>query len=301
MEPPYRVATPDEITRYESELYPLQDRVLEIVGRVYERNVVLTGGTALARVYFQHRYSDDIDLFSPTEKPGYLGGAIAETLIREGLRVESSIVNPTFFRATISDGITSMKMDVAPDHALVQESMMSELGVYVHSLRDLAANKIGAFENRSEVKDVVDLYYIAQGTTWPQMFADAAKKRVPVAYEDLQYLISMPLSGRALLFKPISPTDFSAFINTLRSEIALEIKKKVQASRSKVDDLIASLLWDTPVESRNINHYTRDVIARRAQQLAFPQRVAVIEALEASRLATLRETRNEVIGHSIGA
>jgi hypothetical protein len=55
------------------------------------------------------------------------------------------------------------------------------------------------------------------------------------------------------------------------------------------------------VESRNINHYTRDVIARRAQQLAFPQRVAVIEALEASRLATLRETRNEVIGHSIGA
>ena len=47
---------------YQEELYPLQDSVLACVATV-EAECYLTGGTALAREYLQHRYSDDLDFF----------------------------------------------------------------------------------------------------------------------------------------------------------------------------------------------------------------------------------------------
>ncbi|MEZ4870161.1 MAG: nucleotidyl transferase AbiEii/AbiGii toxin family protein [Caldilineaceae bacterium] len=56
----YRSATAEEITYYQEVLYPLQDVVFAIV-RVYEQKLYLTGGTALARCYFHHRLSEDLD------------------------------------------------------------------------------------------------------------------------------------------------------------------------------------------------------------------------------------------------
>lgn len=47
---------------YEKKLYPLQDKILQIVGDNNEK-FYLTGGTALSRVYLNHRYSDDLDFF----------------------------------------------------------------------------------------------------------------------------------------------------------------------------------------------------------------------------------------------
>ena len=47
---------------YEETLYPFQNGVLEVISRC-ETRFYLTGGTALSRGYYQHRYSDDLDLF----------------------------------------------------------------------------------------------------------------------------------------------------------------------------------------------------------------------------------------------
>lgn len=46
--------------RYDKILYPLQDRVITLFK---DTPFYLTGGTALSRGYFQHRYSDDLDYF----------------------------------------------------------------------------------------------------------------------------------------------------------------------------------------------------------------------------------------------
>ena len=47
---------------YEETLYPLQDGVLNII---YQSGTdfFLTGGTALSRAYYNHRYSDDLVFF----------------------------------------------------------------------------------------------------------------------------------------------------------------------------------------------------------------------------------------------
>src|SRR3972149_11010243 len=47
---------------YMEKLYPLQDGVMNIIKKL-STPFFLTGGTALSRHYFNHRYSDDIDLF----------------------------------------------------------------------------------------------------------------------------------------------------------------------------------------------------------------------------------------------
>ena len=47
---------------YEESLYPLQNGVLRAV-RNCKTRFYLTGGTALSRAYYHHRYSDDLDFF----------------------------------------------------------------------------------------------------------------------------------------------------------------------------------------------------------------------------------------------
>ena len=47
---------------YEENLYPLQDGVMNILSQS-DTDFFLTGGTALSRAYYNHRYSDDLDLF----------------------------------------------------------------------------------------------------------------------------------------------------------------------------------------------------------------------------------------------
>jgi hypothetical protein len=278
MQPHYRVATAQEIAYYTQRLYPIQDRILELAGS-YDDALVLTGGTGLARCYLDHRFSDDIDLFTAQPQAGRLGRDFANALERADLRVEPVNAGPDFFRAIVSDGVTRVQLDIAPDSPRILVPERSRLGVFVHALRDIAANKISAYENRTEVKDAVDLYHLAQHLRWEQMFADAERKRVPIAYEDLQHFLEQPLSGEALLREPIGDVEFERFVATLHDEIAREIKKKIMESEHLIPTIVTDLLWDTPLESRTINPRTRPVLERRAGELPLPQRIALRRAL----------------------
>jgi hypothetical protein len=278
--PPFRVATPDERAYYESVLYPLQDRILSVAA-TYGDALVLTGGTALARLYLKHRYSDDIDLFTSQGHAGSLGRDFANELQAAGFIVEPVTESVAFMRMWVGDGSHRIPVDVAPDSRRLEAPEPSQLGVHAHVLRDIAANKIGAFEDRVEVKDAVDLYYLTRRYSWPHLFADAEAKRVPIAYEDLRHFLQAPLQGSALLIEPIDEADFRRFVATLRDEVAAEIKKKVDEYRQRLGEIAADLLWDTPAELRTINERTRGVLTRRAAQLPLPQRIVLLEALAA--------------------
>jgi nucleotidyltransferase AbiEii toxin of type IV toxin-antitoxin system len=278
--PPFRVATPDERAYYESALYPLQDRILSVAA-TYGDELVLTGGTALARLYLKHRYSDDLDLFTLQGHAGTLGRDFANELLAAGFNVEPVTESVAFMRMRVGDGSHRIQVDVAPDSRRLEAPQPSALGVHAHVLRDIAANKIGAFEDRAEVKDAVDLYYLSRRFSWSQLFADAEAKRVPIAYDDLRHFLQTPLQGSALLSEPLEESDFLRFVATLRDEVGSEIKKKVAEYRQQLGEIAAGLLWDTPMELRSINERTRGVLARRAAQLPLPQRIVLLEALAA--------------------
>jgi nucleotidyltransferase AbiEii toxin of type IV toxin-antitoxin system len=281
MSVPFRVATAEERASYEGVLYPLQDRILAVAA-TYGDALVLTGGTALARLYLHHRYSDDLDLFTLEPKPGELGRAFANTLQSHGLIIEPVTEAVAFLRMWVGDGEHRVQVDIAPDAQRVDPPAPSALGVHSHTLRDIAANKIGAFEDRSEVKDAVDLYHLTRRFTWRQLFDDAETKRVPIAYDDLRHFLETPLRGSALLVTPIGETEFARFVASLRDEVAAEVKKKVAEHRLRLDSIVRDLLWDTPSELRTINDQTHDVLERRAPQLPLPQRIVLLEALDAA-------------------
>ncbi|MEA2784014.1 MAG: hypothetical protein QOF71_118 [Candidatus Eremiobacteraeota bacterium] len=281
MSVPFRLATPEERAYYEGVLYPLQDRILAVAA-TYGDALVLTGGTALARLYLNHRYSDDIDLFTLQGHAGTLGRDFANELQLRGFAVEPVTESVAFMRMWVGDGTSRVQVDVAPDAQRVEPAAPSALGVYAHTLRDIAANKIGAFEDRAEIKDAVDLYYLAKRFTWQQLFDDAETKRVPIAYDDLRHFLETPLRGSALLVSPIEEADFVRFVASLRDEVAAEIKKKVAEYRLRLDSIVSDLLWDTPRELRTINDQTYAVLERRAPQLPLPQRIVLLEALAAA-------------------
>lgn len=275
----FRIASACEAAYYEERLYPLQDRILALVGETYGDRLVLTGGTALARLYLDHRFSDDLDLFTLAPAAGRLGADLGNTLTAAGLRVDPVTASPEFYRAMISDGTTQIQLDVAPDQPRLDTPRLSELNVYAHTLREIAANKIGAFENRSEVKDAVDLFYLAEQFAWSDVFCDAETKRVPIAYEDLKHLRDQPLQGQALLRAPIAADAFAAFLESLHREIELEVKKKVSEYALQIDRIVFDLLWDTPPDRRTINETTAGVLEQRLTQLPLPQRLALAKAL----------------------
>lgn len=280
MSVPFRLATPEERAYYESVLYPLQDRILAVAA-AYGDALVLTGGTALARLYLHHRYSDDIDLFTLQGHAGTLARDFANELESNGFVVEPVTEAAAFMRMWVGDGDHRVQVDVAPDAHRVEAPAPSELRVYAHTLRDIAANKIGAFEDRSEVKDAVDLYHLTRQFSWRQLFDDAETKRVPIAYDDLRHFLETPLRGSAVLVEPIDESGFARFVTSLREAVAAEVKKKVAEFRLRLDSIVSDLLWDTPRELRTINDRTRDVLERRARQLPLPQRIALLEALAA--------------------
>jgi len=47
---------------YTESLYPFQDGVLKLINAL-KTPFYLTGGTAISRHYYNHRYSDDLDFF----------------------------------------------------------------------------------------------------------------------------------------------------------------------------------------------------------------------------------------------
>jgi predicted nucleotidyltransferase component of viral defense system len=56
----YRKATTQEMQLYQEKIYALQDVILSLTTTFDD--LYLTGGTALARFYFQHRLSEDSEI-----------------------------------------------------------------------------------------------------------------------------------------------------------------------------------------------------------------------------------------------
>ncbi len=176
-------------------------------------------------------------------------------------------------------GSDRLKIDIASDLPRLSDPRWDEsLQVWIHTLQDLGGNKVAGNESRAEIKDVIDLYYLATSRSWTEMFLAADHKRIPIAYESLQLLVSQPISGTAMV-KSSLPFDVPDFIASLNRELADEIKKKQLHWSRRIEEVVSNLLWDAPRDKRCISEATRPVLARRSQSLPEPQRRALENVL----------------------
>src|SRR3989338_1192481 len=95
-------------------LTPLQHKVLEIFFDVpdLKRHFHLTGGTALAAFYLQHRLSIDLDFFTHSIAIHEVEKLIEDTFKSKGLALEKERSSPTYRRYRI-DG--ELQVDVVRD------------------------------------------------------------------------------------------------------------------------------------------------------------------------------------------
>ena len=172
---------------YEESLYPLQDGVMNIISKCGTR-FFLTGGTALSRAYYNHRYSDDLDFFvnNDTEYSEQVK-AILSKLKENGFSwsVTVDFINTHAFtslkvRWNRSDAL--LKLDFVNDVAArFGEIVKTDIFDRTDSIRNMLSNKLTAIF-RYAAKDVADIREIALRETvdWKQAIQDAQQKEAGI-------------------------------------------------------------------------------------------------------------------------
>lgn len=175
----------------------------------------LVGGTALA-LYWGHRISDDIDLFTDKKK---------ELLAIEGKLNE--IPGAEFQKRTdisIVYIIDKVKTDLLIYPYAFQQKSIKEENIQIATLDDIVTMKLGAITNRGAKKDFVDLYYTLQHYSF-ETLCDLYIKKYKT--KDLFALF------RSLTFfddaEPLEMPEILVDKNLTWKSVKKEIEKKVKA------------------------------------------------------------------------
>lgn len=128
----------------------------------------ITGGTVLA-THLGHRQSLDVDLFvTSLEAVDEAVGTLLRQALHRGWTVRSLQTSPGFRRFEVTAGNDQTLFDivheVVPQVVPVEDKPVRN-GIRVDSLDDLIANKLCALLGRSDVKDLVDLYFVSESGT----------------------------------------------------------------------------------------------------------------------------------------
>ena len=145
---------------------PFQQELLKIISEISDsEHFYLTGGTALAEFYLEHRYSYDIDLFTSDIKLIVPFSRSYENHIRsdEYRDISLKIIRryESFVEYEVIQDTESVRIQFALDSPFqFQKPERSEYGIKVNSLIDLATDKLLAFFSRAEPRDAMDLYFL---------------------------------------------------------------------------------------------------------------------------------------------
>ena len=164
-------------------LYPLQDGVLHAVKSCNTR-FYLTGGTALSRTFYHHRYSDDLDFFVNAD-PDFDEQVDA---ILDKLRNEDFIWDPVvdFVKAV---GFRTLKIRQKTSDTVLKLDFVNDVAFHfgefnsafffdrIDSVRNILSNKMGAVF-RLAGKDVADIREIAlnEPIDWAEIIDEARQK-----------------------------------------------------------------------------------------------------------------------------
>lgn len=139
----------------------LQGRTLDLFSRSFLKDKFYwTGGTLLSLVYLHHRQSNDLDFFS--DEPfnynqiiGFIRNLKRELKL---FKIEEKKIHDRWEFFLFNDKQTRLEFVYYPHPKI--KSRKKYNGIYIDSLDDIAANKLMAFFDRNDPKDLFDLYFL---------------------------------------------------------------------------------------------------------------------------------------------
>lgn len=212
--------------------YALQDKFLDLFfsGR-FATDFYLTGGTALARFYFQHRESVDLDLFSQNQQLDFSAVNLEiERIGREiGLTTIKQVTTNTFLQF-IFEGTDKniLKVDLVKDIPVHFGEFKQEGKVRLDSLENMGSNKITAIFGRTDHKDFIDLYYILNETDFTFEYLISLAKQKDLGLTEFYLANSIDQIEQAsqmpVLLKPLDLNKYNEFYKNLSRDLFLKIK-----------------------------------------------------------------------------
>lgn len=213
-------------------LTPFQKRILTTIGNSdLASSFYLTGGTALAAYYLQHRFSEDLDFFA-TAQEALTGVTTIMTQVARQLdaSVEFTRTFPTFVESFVtSPSGERVKMDFAFDtpFRLQPTEIDPQFGIQVDNVTDIACNKLSALFDRSEPKDFVDVYFIChEMMPFSKLFSLAGQKHVGMTH----YWMAVAMqNARAIKFlprmiKPLEIAELQTYFLNLAQELMADME-----------------------------------------------------------------------------
>ncbi len=158
-----------------------QKKILDQIRKsdLVRKNFYLTGGTALSQYYLQHRYSEDLDFFTETKvdrQDIYQFITTLSHLFKITFLLKETEIAQMFFLKFPREKI--IKVDFVYKPVKILKKGTIDNGIIVDSFVDIAVNKIVTVNDRSSVKDFVDLYFILDHfTIWDLIYGAKVKYR----------------------------------------------------------------------------------------------------------------------------
>lgn len=160
-------------------LNTFQQKVLQLfIGSPLAKKFYLSGGTALAEYYLQHRFSEDLDFFTQEEIAfedlQKFIKMVAEKNKIEKIDFEQGFALDTFFLTEKLSKRNKIDFGQYPFEPI--SPLENKNGLMVESFYDIAINKVQTIVTRPRLRDFIDLYFIFEKQkAWS--FAELLKKR----------------------------------------------------------------------------------------------------------------------------
>lgn len=202
---------------YDKIIYPMQDKVIPaFTGSPF----YLTGGTALSRGYYNHRYSDDLDYFVNDHQDFQrIAERQVEKLRRMFDEINIAIKGENYYRIFVASERLKIEMvNDVPSHigGMVEHNILG----LIDSKENILANKLTALVDRSLPKDVVDIYYLLKdGLSLKKALSDAESKAAGISplliarvFAEFNYGI---LDHEIKWIMPVSGEIIKHYLNTI--------------------------------------------------------------------------------------
>jgi len=211
---------------------PLQKHIFDKVAKdpVLSRQFYFTGGTALSAFYLHHRESEDLDFFSESD--------FEDTKIEELIK-NLSISFKTPYRFTKKGEVRIFEF-VKNDKLLIKidfnyypykrvEKGKKHQEIEIDSLRDIAINKLLTVNQREDVKDFVDLYFLLKDfTIWDLIYGVQAKFRreqdIVLISSDFAKVEEFDFLPKMLV--PLRLSDLKEFFKQKAIELAKRVTRR---------------------------------------------------------------------------
>ena len=208
---------------------PLQNNIFSTFSREkIASQFYFTGGTALSVFYLNHRESEDLDFFSEKDfDPDEINRLIRSFTEKNMFRFRFTKRANVRIYEILKGNQLILKVDFNYyPYKRIEKSKKRENNLDIDSLRDIAVNKLLTINQREDVKDFVDLYYLLERyTIWDLIYGVEAK----FGMEMDMFLIAsdfLKIEEFDFLPKMLKPLKISDLVSFYKAK-ALEIGKKI--------------------------------------------------------------------------